>query len=138
MDVVNEVDVLLSNAVLEPEGWFDYYEDVAIRKVTAFNDDDWLAIKNLWPVKDDAWQMKFAGLLGGVNYELAIPILEEMVIKGSTGVVSEALNSLNNMDGDDYFFIPKKEMGEQLQHLYKTEQHTIKKQTIASLLSRIK
>jgi hypothetical protein len=136
MEHLAQVDLLIQNAIIDYNGWYDYFEEVAIGYAKNFSDAEWDELYQQWKTKEEEWQAKLAGMLGSYKPEKTIPLLEEMAINGSPLVASEALNSLEGMDGDEYLYIPATAMLTHLEKMHAVVQNPIHKDTIESLQNR--
>jgi hypothetical protein len=136
MNHLTEFDKLLSNETITTDSWYDFLEEVAKSKIKEFDDAEWEELSRVWKLRSEDWQIKLAGVLGSYNPGKTVPLLENMVKESDVKVVSEALNSLEGMDGYEYLYVPGEEMLKHLDSIYSFIENPIHKNTIASLQSR--
>lgn len=136
MSLLDEFATQLSSDPNDHDGWADYFEDVAIAKAKRFTDAEWSALDECWRNQNEAWQLRLAGLLGSYSPSRTVPLLEAMVREGSPKVVAEALNSLEGMDGGDFFYRPSMEVRERVKVIAIGVANPVQKATIESLLRR--
>ena len=89
-----------------PDAWADYAFEDALILLDKFTDDEWEALKTLWPQKSEAWQERLASIVGPENPVVGLQILEEMVFGSKIEVSVTALETLEVSD-DIYRPSPK-------------------------------
>mgnify|MGYP001065202397 CR=1 FL=1 len=89
-----------------PDAWADCASDDAHLIIRRFSDEEWEALKKLWPQKSKDWQVRLAYVLGGENPKTSLQILEEMVYASNPLVSVTALETLEVSD-DVYRPSPK-------------------------------
>ena len=138
MNKLKELDELLSNTKITDDGWYDYVQDQAISKINNFQEQDWDSLNNLWKSREEAWQVRLAGILKSYNPSKTVPILEAMAKDSNEEVISEAINSLEGMDGDEYLYVPGEDMIQQMEKIYAGTKSSTLRGTIETLQARAK
>lgn len=141
MPPLKEVNTLLYQATLDPNGWYDYFEEVAVQHAKKLTDEEWNEVSKTWEIQDENWQAILAGLLGSweLILEKTVPILEHMVMTGGAKVLAAAISSLEAMDASDKeapLYVPGPAIRKQLEKIYAEEQHPGRKKNIEYLLKR--
>jgi hypothetical protein len=115
-----------------PDAWADYASDNALPLLENFTDEEWEALKTLWPQKSAAWQERLASIVGVVNPKVSLQILEDMVFGENVRVSLRALYFLENSED---IYRPSPKMLEWLRDKLENDWEYFGKDTLQTILS---
>jgi hypothetical protein len=78
------------------DAWADEAFERALVLLEGFTDEEWAALRALWPSRPEAWQWRLADVAGG--WASGLPILEDMVFGAAVEVRVRALEVLEVAD----------------------------------------
>ena len=96
MDQFKQLDEMLTSAIPD-DGWGDDGVLLAARVLQAFGPDDWSKLASTWSDRPELWQCLAADVLVDGDNERAIPLLVEIIRRGSGQAKIAACDSLRTL-----------------------------------------
>lgn len=83
--------------------WAESSVDVAEEIIRAFDEPAWEKLESTWPDRPEDWQVRLADTAFGADPRRGIPLLVEMVKRGTLPV---AIIAAENLEGRDDVYTP--------------------------------
>jgi len=120
MNTLRKLDTLLSEDSAD-DYWGDAGIDLGCEIAAMLSEDDWENLREIWRLRSQKWQCRFANLLDGVKAEYGVPILLTMLSSDDDRVVLSSIDSLDGIDDSLKKFVHCTESGalvrlQKLQH----------------------